>query len=115
MTNKPVAKTGDIQEKIRERKYYSCKNCGFSMDNRGTWCAKGCGSDYNEMVDVTGVVKYFSTLLSQELAKRDTGLLNLAYLHNTEWATILHKTLTDLAVKQRLEIDKARLKEMDNG
>jgi len=39
-----------------EQKYYSCKVCGFSPNNRRTWCDKGCGSDYNEMRDVTDVV-----------------------------------------------------------
>lgn len=33
-------------------KHYSCKTCGYSPENRSTWCALGCGSDYNEMIEV---------------------------------------------------------------
>jgi hypothetical protein len=28
---------------------WSCSHCGPSPDSRGGWCAKGCGSDYNQM------------------------------------------------------------------
>ena len=38
-----------------EKKYYICSNCGYSPSNRSNWCAKGCGSDYNQMIEVTGV------------------------------------------------------------
>ena len=33
-------------------RFYVCKTCGYSPDNRATWCALGCGSDYNEMIPV---------------------------------------------------------------
>lgn len=35
-------------------KIYACSNCGVSLTNRNDWCDLGCGSDYNEMIDVTG-------------------------------------------------------------
>ena len=33
---------------------YACSNCGVLDTNRFDWCDLGCGSDYNEMIDVTG-------------------------------------------------------------
>lgn len=30
---------------------YWCSACGYHPDNTATWCAKGCGSDYNEMIE----------------------------------------------------------------
>jgi hypothetical protein len=35
-------------------KIYACSNCGVSETNRSDWCDLGCGSDYNEMIDVGG-------------------------------------------------------------
>ena len=34
------------------KEYYKCSICGFSETNRSTWCDLGCGSDYNEMIEV---------------------------------------------------------------
>ena len=48
MTNKP-------NNKIEEKRYYACRVCGFSPTNRSTWCDKGCGSDYNEMIELKGL------------------------------------------------------------
>ena len=42
-------KTGAIE------KHYICNNCGYSPTNRSTWCDMGCGSDYNEMIEVPPV------------------------------------------------------------
>ena len=33
---------------------YACSNCGVSLNNRNDWCDLGCGSDYNEMIDISG-------------------------------------------------------------
>ena len=35
-------------------KIYACSNCGVSLTNRNDWCDLGCGSDYNEMIEVSG-------------------------------------------------------------
>ena len=35
-------------------KIYACSNCGVSLTNRNDWCDLGCGSDYNEMIEVGG-------------------------------------------------------------
>ena len=35
-------------------KIYACSNCGVSLTNRSDWCNLGCGSDYNEMIEVGG-------------------------------------------------------------
>jgi len=44
-----------IREKQIKKKFYICNNCGFSLTNRSTWCDMGCGSDYNEMIEVKGM------------------------------------------------------------
>jgi len=31
---------------------YICNNCGYSPNNRSTWCDLGCGNDYNEMIAI---------------------------------------------------------------
>ena len=36
------------------KKIYACSNCGVSLTNRNDWCDLGCGSDYNEMIEVDG-------------------------------------------------------------
>ena len=33
---------------------YVCSNCRVSLTNRSDWCDLGCGSDYNEMIEVSG-------------------------------------------------------------
>ena len=35
-------------------KIYACSNCGVCSTNRNSWCDLGCGSDYNEMIDISG-------------------------------------------------------------
>ena len=39
---------------MKKEEIYACSNCGVGETNRATWCDLGCGSDYNEMIDVTG-------------------------------------------------------------
>lgn len=39
-----------LKEKQGIKKYYKCKWCGYSPNNRADWCDLGCGSDYNEMI-----------------------------------------------------------------
>ena len=39
---------------MTQNKIYACSNCGISLTNRNDWCDLGCGSDYNEMIDVSG-------------------------------------------------------------
>ena len=37
---------------IRGEKAYACSVCGFSPKNHANWCNLGCGSDYNEMIEL---------------------------------------------------------------
>lgn len=34
------------------KKKYHCSDCGYKETNRATWCDLGCGSYYNEMIEV---------------------------------------------------------------
>ena len=36
-----------------KRKHYICSHCGYSPFSRSTWCDLGCGSDWNQMIEVS--------------------------------------------------------------
>ena len=60
-----------LKEVEKEKKYYLCTNCGFSPTNRATWCDLGCGSDYNEMVEIRRLPEFLAkhaTAIRKEVA-----------------------------------------------
>ena len=49
--------TYELRKKLKDAGYlfnrkYACKVCGYCPTNNATWCDLGCGSDYNEMIDI---------------------------------------------------------------
>ena len=58
-------------------KIYACSNCGVSETNRADWCDLGCGSDYNEMIDVGGrrFIDYSLKIREKTIAKIRSGLV----------------------------------------
>ena len=41
--------------KAEIRAKFVCTHCGYHPNSRADWCGKGCGSDYNKMIDVSQV------------------------------------------------------------
>lgn len=39
-------------KKIKIMSLWKCNNCGICFQNRRDWCDLGCGSDYNEMIEI---------------------------------------------------------------
>src|SRR5690606_21209040 len=66
----------DTQNNWVEERKYMCKFCGFCPTNRSTWCDKGCGSDYNEMIDVTDVYNQALLETEQRAYERCLKLIN---------------------------------------
>ena len=56
---------------------YACSNCGVSITNRNTWCDLGCGSDYNEMIDIGGrrFIEYKHKIKEETIARIRSGLV----------------------------------------
>ena len=53
----------DAPAPAESRKHYFCRGCGYSPTNRRDWCDKGCGSDFNEMIELKSpVLTYIQTL-----------------------------------------------------
>ena len=71
----------------KEKKYYLCSNCGFSPDNGTTWCALGCGSDYNEMVEIRRLPEFLAkhaTAVRKQVASEILGELEEDKITETE-------------------------------
>ncbi|MEK7180275.1 MAG: hypothetical protein AAB706_02265 [Patescibacteria group bacterium] len=58
-------------------KIYACSNCGVSLINRNDWCDLGCGSDYNEMIEVGGrrFIEYSHKIKEKTIARIRRGLV----------------------------------------
>lgn len=49
-------------------KFYKCTICGLKETNRKDWCDMGCGSDYNDMVELV----YFTDVMKIVKKEKET-------------------------------------------